>query len=237
MLGAHGKGHVLVGIRDDLFHFLQAPGGHHKAQLPARGLGGVEGSSCQAEAVHRHGGDGVVLHFKLHAVVDGPGLVVGHGKDGAADELFQLVLGDPYCLALQHVRKVRVVVGAFRLNGKGSVAGADGHIEAVVHHNRHIPLGKTPDNVAKQPGGEHTLSAVGNVGVHAVGDGGLHVKPGEAQTGTCPAEDALQNRKAALLGRRTGSDEEALNQRVFFTGKSHSRSPLLSRLKRIYIKS
>ena len=87
VLGAQGEGGILVGIGDDFLHFLQSGGGDHEVQLPLGTLLRMEGPTGQTEAVHSHGGDGVVGHFKFDAGVNGTALILGHGKNGAGDQL------------------------------------------------------------------------------------------------------------------------------------------------------
>jgi hypothetical protein len=52
---------------------------------------------------------------------------------------------------------------------------------------------------------------------------------------TCPAENAFDNGKAALLGNGTAGNIQTLNQHAFFTGKTHSNFPFLLKIIDIYI--
>ena len=188
VLGSQGEKGGRFGVGEDFFHFLQSRGRHHEAQLPAGGLFGMVGPSCQAEAVHRHGGDGIGSDLEFHAVVDGPGLVVRHGEDGAGNQLLQLVLGDADGMAGAHVRQIRVFIGGFGADGEGGVAGTDGHPEIVVHHHGDAALGQAADDVAEELGRENALPVIGHVGGDLVGDGGFHIIAGEGQTrGARPA--------------------------------------------------
>ena len=233
MLAAQGEAHGIVGIGEDFFHFLQARGGNHEAQVPSGGLLGVVGSPCQPEAVHGHGGDGIVGNLKLDAVVDGPGLVIRHGEDGAGDQLLQLILGDADGVAGADVGKVGVFVGRFCADGEGSVAGADGDLEVVVHHHGDGAFGQAADDVAEELG-QDALTAVADIGIDVIGDGGFHIVAGEGQTGTGPAEDTLDGAEGALLGHRPGGNVQSLKEGIFFTGKTHGGSPSFVRIK-IYI--
>ena len=51
---------------------------------------------------------------------------------------------------------------------------------------------------------------------------------------TGPAEDAFDDGKTGLLGHRSGSDVDGLDQHTFFTGKAHSEAPFLFLKKNIY---
>ena len=193
------------------------------------------GAPGQPEAVHRHGGDGIGGDLKFHAVVDGPGLVVRHGENGAGDQLLQLVLRDADGVAGAHIRQVGVLVGGFGADGKGGEAGADGHPVVVIHHHGDAALGKPADDVAEQSGRQHALAAVSHIGFDLIGDGGFHIVAGEGQTGTRPAEDALDGRQAALLSHRSARNIQPLQQGIFFTGKTHCNLPSCLNIIDIYI--
>ena len=227
MLGTQGKGGALLAVHQDFFHFLEACGGNHEAHGPAGASLGVVAAAGQAEAVHGHGGDSLLGDLKLDAGVDGPGLVLGHGEDGAGDQLLQLALGNPDGPAGVHVRQLRVIIGALGGDGEGGVACPDGHLVILVHHHGDGTLGESSDDVTEELGREDALAGVGHLGLHVVGDGGFHVIAGEAQTVSRPAEDTLDDGKAALGGHGAARNVQTLNQHIFFTGKTHTQFPFL----------
>lgn len=119
VLGAQGKDGILLGIGENLLHFLQGLGGDHEGQRPAGGLLGMPGPAGQTEAVDSDGGNGVVLHLKPDTGVDGAGLIFGDGEDGAADELFQGILGNADAPALANIGQIGVILGIFGGDGEG----------------------------------------------------------------------------------------------------------------------
>ena len=166
--------------------------------------------------------------------MDGAGLILGHGEDGAADEGFQGVLGDADAAALAHIGQVGVIVGVFGGDGEGCEAGADGHLVGLVHHHGDRALGQPADDVAEELGGEDADAGIGDFRGDLIGDGGFHVVAGEAQHMTGPAEDALDDGEAGLLSHGAGGDIQSLNQHAFFTGKTHRQTPSLFLMKKIY---
>ena len=225
MLGTQGEGGVLFGIGQDLFHFLQACGGNDEAQGAAQGFLGMPGAAGQTETVHGDGRNGVVSHFELDAGMDGTALILGDGKNGAGDQLLQSGLGDLDGLALIDVGQVGVILGTFSGNVERCVAGTDGDLVVVVDNDGDRALGQAADDIAKELGRQDALTGIGDFGVDLVGDGSLHIVAGQMQAVTGLAQDAFDDRQAALLSNRSACDIQALNQHAFFTGKAHSSSP------------
>ena len=226
MLAAQQEGSAFLRIRQDFFQLLQTLGGNHKVHLSAQALFGMVGPSCQTEAVHCHGGYGGIGNLKFHAVVDGPGLIVGHGENGAGNQLLQLVLGNQNGPAVVHVGQFRIILGAFGGNGKGGKARPDGHlILGFLHHHGDGALRHTPDNVAKETGRQNAGARLHHIGVNIAGNAGFHIVAGERNTVTCLAENAFNQAQAALYGHCPGGYIESLQQCVFFTGKAHGKLP------------
>ena len=180
MLGAQGESGILVGVGEDLFHFLQAGGGDNKAQLPAGFLFRMVSPAGQTETVHGHGGDGIVGDLKLHAGVDGASLIFGHGKQGAADQFPELVLRNTDGTAGVDIGQLWVILSAFGGDGKGSVTGTDGHLEVIVHNYGDRAFRQPADNVTEELGRQDALAGVGDFGVDGIGNGGFHIVAGEA---------------------------------------------------------
>ncbi len=153
-----------------------------------------------------------------------PAQQLRHGEDGAGDQLLQLILGDADGVAGADVGQVGVFVGGFGADGEGSVAGADGDLEVVVHHHGDGAFGQAADDVAEELG-QDAFAAVADIGIDVIGDGGFHIVAGEGQTGTRPAEDTLDGAEGALLGHRPGGNVQSLKEGIFFTGKTHGGSP------------
>ena len=190
-------------------------------------LFGMPGAPGKTEAVYGDGGDPILLHLELDTGMDGAALIFGDGKDGAADQLLQLALGDPDGTAGVDVGQFGLIFGRLGGDGKGSVAGTDGDLEAVVHHHGDGTLRQTADNVAEEPGGEDAFAGVGDLRFDLVGNGGFHIIAGQVQTHTCLAEDTLDDGKTALLSNSPACNIQALDQHAFFTGKTHSQFPFV----------
>ena len=186
------------------------------------------GPSCQTEAVHSHGGYGGIGNLKLHAVVDGPGLIVGHGKDGAGNQLLQFVLRNQNGPSVIHIGQLRIILGAFGRNGKGGKARPDGYlILGFVHHHGDGTLRQTPDNVAKELGRQNAGAGLHHISVNVIGNAGFHIVAGERDTVTSLAENAFNETQTALYSHRSGGYVESLQQCVFFTGKAHGKTSFL----------
>ena len=188
----------------------------------------MEGTAGKTETVHRNGGNGSVLHLELDAGVNGTTLVFRNGKNGAGDQFLHGRLGDADALAGVDIGQNGVVIGTFGRNIEGSIAGADGHLVIIVHHNSDGTFRQTADDVAKKAGGQDAGAAVGHIGFDLVGDGGFHIVAGEAQAdGGGTAEDAFDDGKTALCSHGTAGDIQTSGQHAFFTGKTHSGHPFL----------
>ena len=111
MARTEGEDRRFVSIVQNLFHFTQGVGGHDKFQKPARGFCGMIAAPGQAEAVHRHHGDGVVFHLDEAAGQNGPGQILGDGEQRAGNELSQFPLGNGDSVGELHVRQLRIVLG------------------------------------------------------------------------------------------------------------------------------
>ena len=227
VLGAQGEGGVFLGIGQDLFHFLQAGGRHHEGQGAAGGIFRMPGAAGQAEAVHSDGGNGIFLHFKFDTGMDGAALVLGHGKNGAADQLLQLVLRDLDGTAGVDVGQLGIVLGGLGGDGKGGVTGPDGHLVVVIHHDGDGTLRQAADNITKEAGRQDALTGFGHISLQGVGDAGFHIVAGEAHAVAGPAQDAFDHSQAALLSDRPAGNCQARGQHIFFTGKTHTRGSFL----------
>ena len=227
MLAAQQEGGHFLGIRQDLFQLLQPLRGNHEIHLPGQPLFGVVGPTGQTEAVHGYGGDGGIGYLKFYAVVDRPGLVVGHGKDGSGDQLLELALGDLNGAAVVDVRQLRIVLGVFGRNGEGGEAGPDGDLEGRVNHHGDRPFRQAADNVAEELGRQDALAGFFDVGIDLIGNAGLHIITGEENTVSGSAQNALDQAQRAFDRYGTGRDIESLKQLIFFTGKAHARSSFL----------
>ena len=182
------------------------------------------GTACQPEAIHRHSSDGIIGDLELHAVVDGACLVIRYGKDGAGDQLLEFVLRNADGVAAADIRQVGVFVGGFCADGKGGVAGADGHMVLLVHHNGDGPFGQTANDVTEQLG-EDALALVGHVGGNLIGNGSFHIIAGEGDAAASLTEDALDGGQSAFLRHGAPGNVQPLQEQAFFTGKSHIAVP------------
>ena len=235
VLGSQAEAGLIFTIGEDLFHFLQSCGRNHKAELAAGAIFGMPGPASQTEAVHGDGRDAVLLHLKLDAGVDGTALIFGHGENGTGNQFLQLILGNGNAAADADIRQLRIIVGILCGNGKGSVAGTDGNLVALVHHHGDGTLGEPADNVAKKSGRQDALTGIGHICVYDIGNTGFHIVAGKAQLLAGLAEDTLQDRQTAFRGYCPSGNIQTLNQQTFFTGKTHSRLPFLFINKNIYI--
>ena len=235
MLGAQGEGGIFLAVGENLLHFLQGGGRHHKFHGSAGVLLRVEGAPGQTESVHGDGGDGIPGDLELDAGVNGSALILRHGKNGAGDQVFQLSLRDQHRTAVVDIRQLGVVLCGFRGDGKGGIAGADGYLIALVHHHGDRPLRQTADDIPEEPCRENAPAGIGNLGLDVIGDGGFHIIAGEAQTVARDAEDTLDHRQIAFLGHSAACNVQTLNQQVFFTGKTHGGHPFLLKIKDIFI--
>ena len=227
MLAAQQEGGGILGIRQNLFQFLQALGRNDEAHLPAKPLLGVIGPPGQTEAVHGNGGHRGIGYLEFYAVVDRPGLIVGHREDGSGNQLLQPVLGNLDRPSVIDVGQLGVILGIFRGNGKGGEARPDGYLEGRIHHNGNRPFRQTADNVAEEFGGQDTFAGFSYIGFNIIGDAGLHIITCEGNTVSGSAQDALDQAQRAFDRYGTGRDIESLKQLIFFTGKAHARSSFL----------
>ena len=235
MLGAKGEGGVFLAVGENLLHFLQSRGRHHKFHGSAGILLRVEGAPGQTKAVHGDGGDGIPGDLELDAGVNGSALILRHGKNGAGDQVFQLTLGDQHRTAVVDIRQLGVVLGSLRGDGEGGVAGADGDLVCLIHHHGDRSLRQAADNVAEEPGRENAPAGIGNLGLDVIGDSGFHIIACETQTVARDAEDALDHSQIAFLGHSAACNVQTLNQQIFFTGKTHGGHPFLLKIKDIFI--
>ena len=152
------------------------------------------GPPGQPEAVHGNGGDGGIGHLEFDTVVNGPGLVVGNGKDGAGNQLFELILGDLNGAAVVDIGKLGVILRVLGGDGKGGKACPDGHLERGVHHHGHRTLRQSADDIAKELGRQNTGAGLHHIGIDIIGDAGFHIIAGEGNALTGLAEDAFNQR-------------------------------------------
>ena len=130
--------------------------------------------------------------------------------------------------AVVDIRQLRVILGGFSGDGEGGIAGPDGDLVGLVHHYGDGTLRKAPDDIAEKLGREDAVAGVGDLRVDVIGDGGFHIVAGEAQAHAGPAEDALDDGKAAFLSHSPSRDIQARDQHAFFTSKTHSQVPFLT---------
>ena len=182
------------------------------------------GAPCQPEAIHRHSSDGIIGDLELHAVVDGACLIVRHGEDGAGDKLFEFVLRNADGVAAADIRQVGVFVGGFCADGKGGVAGADGHMVLLVHHNGDGSFGQAANDVTEQLG-EDALALVGDIGGNLIGNGSFHIVAGKGDAAASLTENTLDGRQGAFLRHSAPGNVQPLQKQTFFTGKSHIAVP------------
>ena len=159
--------------------------------------------------------------------MNGPGLIVGNGKDRPGDQFLQLVLGDMHGTAGVHVRQLRVILGAFGGDIEMRVPGPDGHLVILVYHHGDGSLWQLPDDVAEQLGRQDTFSRFGHLRIDLIGNGRFHIVAGEVQADAGLAEDALQDGNGALLGHGPAGNVPARREHTFFTGETHTLPPFL----------
>ena len=171
------------------------------------------GPPGQPEAVHGHGGNGGIGDLKFDTVMDGPGLIVGHGENGAGDQLLQLVLRDQDGPAVIDIGKLRVVLRVFRGNIEGGKAGTDGDlVAAFVHHHGDGALRQPPDNVSEELGGKDAGAGLHHIGIDVVGNAGFHIVAGERNAHTGLAEDPFDQAQTAFDSYGSGGNIQALQQ-------------------------
>lgn len=107
--------------------------------------------------------------------MDGAGLVLADGEDGAADHLLELALGHGDTLFGVHVRQIWVVLGVRGRDGEGGDAAADGYLIIVVHGDLDHIVRQLPDDIEEEAGREDIGAGLLNLGGYGDGDAGLQI--------------------------------------------------------------
>ena len=225
VLRSQGEGCIFIGIGKDLFHFLQALCRHNIAQAAANGTFCVPGTASQTETVHGNGGNAIVLHLELDTGQHRAALIDRNGKDRTADQILQCVLGNVNGTAAVNVRQLRVILGTFCTDSKGSVTAADRYLIILIHHDGNRTFRQAADDISKESCGQDAGTDLGNFGIDLVRNGSFHIIAGKGQAVSGSAENALQNSQTALLCNGTACNIQALHQHTFFTGKTHKHFP------------
>ena len=177
-----GDDHLVVAVGADALHFGQSVTRNHKREgIHAKFSDKSFSSQGQAVAVHRHQGQGGVLHLEEGAGVDRSGLVGAHGKEHLGEHGPEGGLGQGDGTAVVHGGQLGKFVGgaAHDVKRGGSTGNVDGI--SLGGHGDHV-VGQLSDDLTKQSCRQNQRTGLGDLGVHPGDDAGFQIVSRQAQT-------------------------------------------------------
>ena len=148
-------------------------------------------------------------------------LVGGNGESHFFNHSPQNLLLDGDGILVLHLREIRVIGGTESQNIEIRVtAGEVDHLLIVGSESYHI-IRHPPDNIAEQPGVQHDISSLGDIGGNTGTDTGLHIITGDGQLPVRMEQQSLQRGDGALLGHGTACHGDSVLQKDFFTAEFH----------------
>ena len=110
MPGAQGKGCIFIGILENLLQLPQCRRGADKAQASALGIVDLLPAQSQTKTVYGHHGDVLGRNLKFAAGLNGTGLILTDGENGAGDHILQDILGHINGLVKLDIRQIGIII-------------------------------------------------------------------------------------------------------------------------------
>lgn len=147
--------------------------------------------------------------------MDRAALVGGDGESHLLDHSPQDLLLDGNGVLVLHLGKVGIVRGGKAQDIKIRVAAGEMDHHPLIGGESHDIVGHAADDVAEQPGVEHNIAALGDIGGDPGADAGLHVVAGDGQLLVGVEQQALQRGNGAFLGYGAAGDGMAFCSKTF----------------------
>ena len=123
-----------------------------------------------------------------------------------------------------HLGKIRVVGSGEAQDIKIGVAAAEmDHLFVIGGKGDHV-VGHPANDITEQPGVEHDITAIGDIGGHPGADAGLHIVAGNGQIVVGMQKQAFQCGNGAFLSHCPAGDGNGALEKGFLAGKFHHRN-------------